>query len=255
MRKENECRSKETLHESKNARNSRRVRRAAAAVRGITLMMTFKPRIGFLLTFLPAYLLSVNGLQAQFCSTQTTVGRYMVTCDGYLSFGPNAPLAPAKMLGTATADDNGTFIGSVTISTGGPTLTQGVKGTEQLKSDCTGNITYATTLNGQPGPPLDITFVVSEHGDRIDGLPTNPGTVLSCVLRRLSGRQSSQSKGIAPMNKEISPSRSATNSAPVQGPLVAVQSETGLSTKTAPHQPAIDVELRSGGSPAWLSQR
>src|SRR5579864_8680893 len=118
--------------------------------------MTCRSRTSSLLIFLSACLLSMNGVQAQFCSTQTTVGRYMVTCDGYLSLGPNAPLAPAKMLGTATADDNGTFIGSVTISTGGPTLTQTVKGTEQLKSDCTGTISYATTLNGQPGPPLDI---------------------------------------------------------------------------------------------------
>lgn len=149
--------------------------------------MTFRHKIGSLLTFLPACLLSVNGLRAQSCSTLTTVGRYLYTCDGYLSPSANAPLAPARILGTVTADDNGTFTGGGTISLGGPaTLTQGLIGTERLNRDCTGTITYTQTINGQPAPPLDITFIVSEHGDRIDGLPTVPGAVLSCSLRRLS---------------------------------------------------------------------
>ena len=40
--------------------------------------MTFRHRIGSLLTVLPACLLSVNGLQAQSCSTLTTVeGAYI----------------------------------------------------------------------------------------------------------------------------------------------------------------------------------
>lgn len=142
--------------------------------------MTARLRIGSPLAFLPAFVLLANGLQAQYCSTPTTTGRYIFTCDGYLALGPSAPLGPAKLLGTVTADVNGTFIGSGTISTGGPTLTQGVQGTERLNSDCTGTITYATTLNGQPGPPLDITFIVSENGDRIDGLPTDP--VRSCLV-------------------------------------------------------------------------
>jgi hypothetical protein len=96
-------------------------------------------------------------------------------------------LAPARILGTATADDNGTFTGGGTISLGGPaTLTQALTGTERLNRDCTGTITYTQTINGQPAPPLDITFIVSEHGDRINGLPAVPGAVLSCRLKRLS---------------------------------------------------------------------
>jgi len=96
-------------------------------------------------------------------------------------------LAPARILGTVTADDNGTFTGGGTISLGGPaTLMQALTGTERLNRDCTGTITYTQTINGQPAPPLDITFIVSEHGDRINGLPMVPGAVLSCRLKRLS---------------------------------------------------------------------
>jgi len=34
--------------------------------------------------------------------------------------------------------------------------------------------------------PPNISFVVSENGDRIDGLSTDPLTVFSCILRRIS---------------------------------------------------------------------
>lgn len=119
------------------------------------------------------------------CSAQTTVGRYIVICNGYLSPGPNAPLLPAKLLGNVTADQGGTFTGSSTVMIGGgPAITQNVIGTESLGEDCNGTISYTTTLNGNPGPPLDINFVVSENGDRIDGLVVDPGTVFSCELHR-----------------------------------------------------------------------
>jgi len=132
------------------------------------------------------FLLLANALQAQQCSTPTTAGRYVVACGGYLSTGPTGPLVPSKILGTATADDKGTFNGTATASIGGGIVKQTVKGTEQLNADCTGTITYTQTFNGQPGPPLDITFVVSEQDDRIDGLVTDAGAVLSCELRRIS---------------------------------------------------------------------
>ncbi|MGO9275530.1 MAG: hypothetical protein ACLQOO_35705 [Terriglobia bacterium] len=128
-------------------------------------------------------------------TTRTTAGTYSVVCGGYLTFPnpfpptgpPNLQFAPAKVLGTATGDDSGHFTGSTTLSVGGfAVVTQTVSGTEKLNPDGTGTITYTTTIDGQPGPPLDITFVVSKHGDRIDGLSTDAGTVFACVLRRTS---------------------------------------------------------------------
>lgn len=161
-----------------------------------------KPKLGIGLSILvvPALLLFAgNGASgsrasanprphaAHHCSAATTAGKYFVICNGFLSPGPNAPLLPAKLLGTVTADDGGTFTGSSTVMIGGgPPVIQTVVGTENLNSDCNGTITYDQKFNGQQGPPLDITFIVSEGGDRIDGLATDPGTVFSCELRRVS---------------------------------------------------------------------
>jgi hypothetical protein len=129
-------------------------------------------------------LLASTTLQAQHCTTHTTVGRYVVRCDGYLTLAPNAPQLPAKTLAMATADRDGNFSGSGTVSVGGLVLTQTLTGTEQINPDCTGTITYSQTINGQPGPPINITFVVSENGDRIDGLVTDAGTTFACTLVR-----------------------------------------------------------------------
>jgi len=199
--------------------------------------MPARPRIGLPLLILPAFLLLVNSLRAQICSTEDTRGTYVVVCSGYLTppKPPNAPLVPAKILGTASADEGGTFNGNATISWGGMLLTQTVKGTEQLKPDCTGTITYTQTINGEPGGQLDIAFVVSEHGDRIDGLATDPGTVLSCELRRLSIFTSSQSGKLAPEKKKGDrvASRSTANPASLKSMPEAVTSpiDINLSAK------------------------
>jgi len=127
--------------------------------------------------------------QAQQCSTRTTVGKYVVLCDGFLTAAPNTPLVPAKSLGVANGDHFGTFTGDGTISLGGTILQQTVVGTETINEDCTGNITYQQWINGQPGPPLNITFVVSQKGDVIDGLVIDPGAVFSCKLGRTTKAQ------------------------------------------------------------------
>ena len=132
-----------------------------------------------------AMLLIANALQAQSCSTRSTVGRYVVTCDGFLTPAQNAPLVPAKILATATGDHNGTFSGPGSISLGGTVMPMSVVGTEHINQDCTGTISYALTLGGQEGPPLDVTFVVSDAGWTIDGLVTDKGAVFSCTLKRM----------------------------------------------------------------------
>jgi hypothetical protein len=136
---------------------------------------------------LAALFVALSAAQAQAqekCSTRTTTGKYVVVCNGFLTPAPNAPLVPAKELALAVGDRSGTFTATGTISVGGTILKATVKGTEQLNPDCTGTITYEQTINGQPGPPLDITFVVSQNGDTIDGLVTDPGAVFACKLTR-----------------------------------------------------------------------
>jgi hypothetical protein len=128
-------------------------------------------------------------VHAQTCSNTTTVGRYVIVCEGFMTPAPNTAMAPAKILGTATADSSGNFKAVGTVSIAGMIVTQKATGTQKLNKDCTGTITYSQTINGQPGPPLNITYVVSQQGQRIDGLSTDMGTVLSCVLKRVSNEE------------------------------------------------------------------
>lgn len=131
--------------------------------------------------------LNADTAEAQQCSGRTTAGRYLVVCDGLLSPGPNAAPVPAKQLATATADENGTFKSSDgVLSLGGVILQSSVIGTEILKPDCTGTITYAQKINGQPVGSIHLAFVVSNKGDAIDGISTDPGTVFSCHLTRIA---------------------------------------------------------------------
>jgi hypothetical protein len=118
------------------------------------------------------------------CSSRTTTGKYVVVCDGFLTPAPGTPLVPAKELGVATADPDGDFTGTGTISIGGTILLVTSKGKEKINPDCTGAITYEETIDGQPGPPLDITFVVSQGGKIIDGLVVDSGAVFACKLTR-----------------------------------------------------------------------
>jgi hypothetical protein len=148
--------------------------------------MNSKPNIP--LSSLLLLLLAAGSLHGQQCSARTTAGRYLVRCEGFLTPGPNAPQLAAKTLATATADKDGNFNGSGTVSVGGVTVTQTLTGTEQINPDCTGTVTYSQTINGQPGPPINITFVVSEGGDQIDGLVTDAGNTFACKLTRTPRR-------------------------------------------------------------------
>jgi hypothetical protein len=128
--------------------------------------------------------LTISSQAQQACSPQTTVGRYVLVCDGLLSPGPNIPLLPAKGLGAVVADDSGFFTGGATLNVGGTVLQQEVSGQEHLNADCTGTITYTQKIFGQPAPDLHIAFIVADHGDTIDGLVVDPNAVFSCKLRR-----------------------------------------------------------------------
>jgi len=88
------------------------------------------------------------------------------------------------------ADKEGTFSGTGDVNIGGTIVKQVVNGTEKLNPDCTGSITYHTTVNGNPGPDIHFDFIVGDQGRKIYGMATDPGTVLSCTLTKMSkGRQ------------------------------------------------------------------
>lgn len=151
--------------------------------------MTPKLRISLCLTFVAILSFVASQARAQQCSTQTTKGRYAVVASGFLTPQGAASLVPAKLLATATADQTGHFTGSGTLMVGGGSaVTQTVDGMETINSNCTGTITYATKINGQFVGYLDFHFVVSQNGNRIDGLAVDAGTVLAAVLTRISSK-------------------------------------------------------------------
>lgn len=123
------------------------------------------------------------------CSARGIAGSWIVKCYGYLAPASSAPLLPATLLGKATADEHGNWSGSGgTLSIGGTIVTQDVKsvGPAQVNPDCTGNITYSQTIDGQAGPNIHFNFIIGKHNDVIDGIGTDPGTVFSCTLTKVN---------------------------------------------------------------------
>jgi len=120
-----------------------------------------------------------------FCSTQTIRGSWGITCEGYLTPGPNASLVPARILGTAVSSADGVFTGEATVSLGGVILPQKVVGTAIVSDNCTGTIRYTQTIAGAPAPDLNIRFLIFDNGKLIQGLAVDPGSNLSCTLKRM----------------------------------------------------------------------
>lgn len=141
---------------------------------------------GVFALFVHGILFTTIGAGEQQCSARTTVGRYVVVCDGYLTPAPNSPLVPAKELATVTADADLNFKSTDGILTLGGTLVHGeANGTGILHPDCTGTITYSQRINGQAAPDIHFSFLVSKRGDVIDGISIDPGSVFSCHLTRI----------------------------------------------------------------------
>lgn len=116
------------------------------------------------------------------CSALTTRGSWVYTCEGSL---PAPMQTPTRILGRCTASKSGLFTCAGTVNLGGQILSQGLQGQSATLPNCTGTVSYAQSLNGGYAGQLDISYVVSQSGDAIDGLPTNSGGVLSCRLRRI----------------------------------------------------------------------
>jgi hypothetical protein len=97
-------------------------------------------------------------------------------------------MVPATGLSKAVADKDGNWSGSGTLSLGGAIVTQNVQsvGPAMVNPDCTGSLTYSQTINGQPAPDIHFNFIVEKNSDVIDGIGTDPGSVFSCTLTRIS---------------------------------------------------------------------
>ncbi|MET0346614.1 MAG: hypothetical protein ABW218_10135 [Casimicrobiaceae bacterium] len=137
-------------------------------------------------TFAVAFAASMPAIAGPSCSNATIRGTYMFTCEGLLSPAPGAPLLPTRSLGTCKSNKAGFVTCEGRVNLNGTILIQDLVGNSQTEADCTGDVHYDQKINGQPAGQLNAHYVVRDNGDSINGLPTDPGQVLSCTLKRLS---------------------------------------------------------------------
>ncbi len=141
----------------------------------------------FLLLIMPLYLVVLPALAGSsepppMCTAKTTAGYWGYTCEGEFPLG-----TPIRILGTCTSSKSAFWDCSGTAKLfGGTPTAQELHGQANNHADCTGTISYVQTIDGAPFGTLDINYVVFDHGDAIQGLPTNPGAVISCSLKRIS---------------------------------------------------------------------
>ncbi len=139
-----------------------------------------------LLIVAAAVLLLLCPAWGQVCSNHTIRGTYGVVCTGFLSPAQGAPQVPFSALGTVTGDYSGVFQGTAKASIGGGIVTQVVKGTAVINSDCTTTITYTQTIDGQKAPDLHILAHILDQGQEIRGMALDPGSTMTCNLRLIS---------------------------------------------------------------------
>jgi hypothetical protein len=119
------------------------------------------------------------------CSNATLKGTYSHKATGFVT-SPASLAGPIASVSTITYDGNGALTetgilsvnGNIIPPTGG-TVTG--TGTYTVNSDCTG--TYTVEI-----PPLGITahgfFVIDDSGNEFQLIQTDPGTVVTGVVRR-----------------------------------------------------------------------
>jgi hypothetical protein len=125
-----------------------------------------------------------SALAAPACNQQTTRGSWVATCEGTIT-PPGGVATPTRLLGTCDASKSGYWTCTGNVSFGAGPIPQTLQGQAYPNADCTGFISYTQTLGGNPAGTLDIDYVVSEGGTKIDGLPINQGALLSCSLKRI----------------------------------------------------------------------
>jgi hypothetical protein len=128
--------------------------------------------------------------QDKACSKATLKGTYTHIATGFFT-SPGSMATPFAAVSTITYDGNGAFTETGILSLNGnivppqtdPALVQTVTGTGTytVNPDCTG--TYTVQI-----PPLGLTahgfFVIDHSGNEFQLIETDPGTVVTGVVRR-----------------------------------------------------------------------
>ena len=102
----------------------------------------------------------------------TLSGSYITKAVGFA--GGN----PVAVVGISTYDGKGNFQFTATVSQNGTIVRGGGPGTYTVNRDCTGTQTF--------GPGFaHYDFVVSENGDKVTYIQTDPGTTITVTSVRL----------------------------------------------------------------------
>ena len=109
------------------------------------------------------------------CSAATLEGSFARTDTGFVPAGPLAGLS------FMTFDGSGTFKFAGWASVNGVVGESEGTGTYEVKPDCTGKYTSQAS-NGRTGTAF---IVITNNGNEIQIQPTNPGTTLNCIARKV----------------------------------------------------------------------
>ena len=120
--------------------------------------------------------------QDQGCSNASLKGTFAEKDTGFVTNPPPAPASLFAGLNLETFDGNGTITATGFASLDGNGAPQTETGTYTVNPDCTG--TYAVQIS-PGGFTAHAFFVIDEGGNELQIIVTDPGTVISCVARRL----------------------------------------------------------------------
>jgi hypothetical protein len=115
------------------------------------------------------------------CSNNTLRGSFAQSGTGVITAPPDQA-GPFANVGTLIFDGNGGLTGALVVSTNGSSSQATETGTYTVNSDCTG--TYTVQI-----APFGITsqafFAIDTNGDELEIIVTDPGSVITCVAKKL----------------------------------------------------------------------
>ena len=115
------------------------------------------------------------------CSVATIQGSFVRKDVGFViaSTGAAQPLAGVHLV---VFDGNGSFTSTGSASLNGNVSESTGTGTYAVNPDCTGNYTSLSST-GRSGTAF---FVIADNGNEIHILPTNTGSSITCIARKVS---------------------------------------------------------------------